>query len=338
MSDNGTMNQVITDHLVSVVAITDASGSLLEETRYMPYGSVRNDLGTVTTTDKSFTGQKSLANTGLLDYNARMYSSELGRFTQPDTIIPGAGNPQSWNRYSYTLNNPVKYTDPSGHMALRDGSMSCDTYLCKTKKAQIIQSIERAKLRKTSTPIPTFTSTNIPTRTPTPTNQAILKAGPSSTPTSPVFLQAGPSSTLTTIPSNTPTTIPTWSGEEQSDRLSYLSRTVDLAEALQMVRIPYLSISIDIWAQSTMDSGKGYSIEYLIYRQSIAVTEGQLIAGIALAGSGLASVPGTATGPGVIAMYSASYVMMSIVMSKAAEHLNETIVYPLFEENFDAYQ
>jgi len=39
----------------------------------------------------------------------------LGRFLSADTIVPSPGNPQSLNRYAYTLNNPVKYTDPTGH-------------------------------------------------------------------------------------------------------------------------------------------------------------------------------------------------------------------------------
>jgi hypothetical protein len=39
----------------------------------------------------------------------------LHRFTQPDTIIPEAGNPQAWNRYAYAFNNPILYNDPSGH-------------------------------------------------------------------------------------------------------------------------------------------------------------------------------------------------------------------------------
>ena len=40
----------------------------------------------------------------------------LGRFASADTIIPGAGNPQSWDRFAYVNNNPLRYTDPSGHM------------------------------------------------------------------------------------------------------------------------------------------------------------------------------------------------------------------------------
>jgi hypothetical protein len=41
--------------------------------------------------------------------------SYLNRFLSADTIVPNPANPQSFNRYSYTYNNPVKYTDPTGH-------------------------------------------------------------------------------------------------------------------------------------------------------------------------------------------------------------------------------
>lgn len=47
--------------------------------------------------------------------NARYYLPEVGRFISPDSIVPEPGNPQSFNRYSYSYNRPVKYTDPSGH-------------------------------------------------------------------------------------------------------------------------------------------------------------------------------------------------------------------------------
>lgn len=50
-----------------------------------------------------------------MDYKARFYSPALMRFIQPDTIIPDQSNPQSWNRYSYVINNPIRYVDPSGH-------------------------------------------------------------------------------------------------------------------------------------------------------------------------------------------------------------------------------
>jgi len=60
-------------------------------------------------------GQRSEAEIGLYFYNARFYDATLGRFTQADTIIPGAGNVLTLDRYAYTLNNPLRYNDPSGH-------------------------------------------------------------------------------------------------------------------------------------------------------------------------------------------------------------------------------
>lgn len=54
-----------------------------------------------------------------MDYKARYYSPRLGRFTQPDTIIPGMSS-QNFNRYSYVNNNPIMMTDPSGHRPAGD--------------------------------------------------------------------------------------------------------------------------------------------------------------------------------------------------------------------------
>ncbi|MFC1941651.1 RHS repeat-associated core domain-containing protein [Chloroflexota bacterium] len=81
--------------------------------KYYPYGECRNSpdgLGT----DKLFTGQR-LDSTGLYYYNARYYNPTIGRFISPDSIIPDPANPQAFNRYSYCLNNPLKYVDPSGN-------------------------------------------------------------------------------------------------------------------------------------------------------------------------------------------------------------------------------
>ena len=52
---------------------------------------------------------------GLIYMNARYYLPQIGRFVSPDTIVPEPGNPQSYNRYAYTNNNPINNTDPSGH-------------------------------------------------------------------------------------------------------------------------------------------------------------------------------------------------------------------------------
>ena len=57
-----------------------------------------------------------------MDFNARFYSPLSGRFLSADTIVPGAGNPQALNRYMFVLGNPVKFTDPTGHMECDDNS------------------------------------------------------------------------------------------------------------------------------------------------------------------------------------------------------------------------
>lgn len=42
----------------------------------------------------------------------------MGRFIQPDTLVPDYFNPLDWDRYAYGLNNPSRYTDPTGHAAI----------------------------------------------------------------------------------------------------------------------------------------------------------------------------------------------------------------------------
>ena len=107
------------DHLGSTSLTTDANGEVVSESRYYPYGTERFANG-ASTTEFAFTGQRSESGFGLLDYNARFFSPRIGRFISPDSIVPEPGNPQSANRFSYTINNPVKFVDSSGH-AYEDG-------------------------------------------------------------------------------------------------------------------------------------------------------------------------------------------------------------------------
>jgi len=105
---------ILQDHLGSTVGTAEDDGDLASTIKYFPWGDCRNSTGTIPT-DRKFTGQR-LDTTGLYYYNARYYDPEIGRFISPDTIIPDPANPQSFNRYSYCLNNPLKYVDPSGHV------------------------------------------------------------------------------------------------------------------------------------------------------------------------------------------------------------------------------
>jgi len=79
--------------------------------KYNPFGTARS--GSVPT-DKKFTGQR-LDGTGLYYYGARYYDPVIGRFVSADTVVQDFKNPQMLNRYSYVLNNPLKYADPTGH-------------------------------------------------------------------------------------------------------------------------------------------------------------------------------------------------------------------------------
>lgn len=123
VNDGTGLQYLLADHLGSTVAVTNASGTLTSQQRYLPFGEERAIPNSpILATDFGYTGQRLLDSGmgGIMDYKARFYSPSLGRFQQPDTLIPNPANPQSWNRFSYVYNNPVKYNDPTGH------AISCD--------------------------------------------------------------------------------------------------------------------------------------------------------------------------------------------------------------------
>ena len=60
-------------------------------------------------------------------YGARYYAAKIGRFVQPDSMLPDIYDVQQLNRYVYVKNNPLKYTDPSGNCAT---GIMVDTMVC----------------------------------------------------------------------------------------------------------------------------------------------------------------------------------------------------------------
>jgi RHS repeat-associated protein len=111
--EGSTVYAAVGDHLGSVTVLAQG-GSVAGATRYLPYGAIRWESG-LWSTDRRFTGQRWEASLGLYDYKARFYDPTLGRFLQPDPIVPEPGDPRALNRYAYVYNNPLRYTDPSGH-------------------------------------------------------------------------------------------------------------------------------------------------------------------------------------------------------------------------------
>ncbi len=112
----GTVYFYITDHLGSVRAILDVDGNIKSTHDYEPFGVELQPLSDESTNLKyKYTGQERDNSTNLDYMHFRYYASTMGRFLKPDSVIPNAFNPQSWNLYSYVNGDPVNFNDPSGH-------------------------------------------------------------------------------------------------------------------------------------------------------------------------------------------------------------------------------
>ena len=111
------------DYLGSITHIATSSGTLVAEYSYDPWGRLRNPAtqaiytpGTEPTLflGRGYTGHEHLTWFGLINMNARLYDPLLGRFLSPDPYVQAPDFTQNFNRYSYALNNPLKYTDKDG--------------------------------------------------------------------------------------------------------------------------------------------------------------------------------------------------------------------------------
>ena len=113
---NGENNLHFTDALGSVTSLANPNGSLTARNEYDAFGlqsssnQSANSIG--------YTGQRLDNETGLmaLGNGERYYSPSYARFIQQDSVVGNSMMPQSLNRFSYTHNNPNKFTDPSGHI------------------------------------------------------------------------------------------------------------------------------------------------------------------------------------------------------------------------------
>ncbi|MDO9154107.1 MAG: RHS repeat-associated core domain-containing protein [Paludibacter sp.] len=120
---NGTQYYTHTDLLGSIERVTNATGNLVSEYTYTPWGG-RILLGGVNITDRGYTGHEHLSPFGddtnggfcLINMNGRIYDPVLARFLSPDPYMQAPNFTQSFNRYAYCFNNPLIYTDPSGEI------------------------------------------------------------------------------------------------------------------------------------------------------------------------------------------------------------------------------
>ncbi len=100
------------DHLGSLSVLTDASGAVVLDVRYGPYGEVRSRTGAARARQGFGTGEA--AGPSLVLLGARWYCPAIGRFLSPDPVVGEAYDPLAWNAYAYCRGNPTSLIDPSG--------------------------------------------------------------------------------------------------------------------------------------------------------------------------------------------------------------------------------
>ena len=109
---------VFADHLGSTTTVVQRdNGERVSYQLYEPWGTTRYSSGN-SHTDFAYTGQMQVDD--IYYYNARWYDPAIGRFMQADTIVPSHQGTQGFDRYAYVNNNPIRFTDPSGHDVCSD--------------------------------------------------------------------------------------------------------------------------------------------------------------------------------------------------------------------------
>jgi len=112
-----------TDNQGSLIALTDASGNVVRKYAYDPWGARRNasdwtqkDNGSNLIVNRGYTGHEHLDAFGIINMNGRVYDPATGMFLSPDPHIQSPGDWVNYNRYSYCMGNPMRFTDPSGYV------------------------------------------------------------------------------------------------------------------------------------------------------------------------------------------------------------------------------
>ena len=112
------------DHLGSSRMMTGYNGYPVWQATYLPFGQEWNPQATVN--HYKFTGKERDAESGLDYFGARYYASLAGRFSSTDPVIvtpDRLGDPQQFNLYAYTRNNPLRFIDPTGMVLTLSGDI-----------------------------------------------------------------------------------------------------------------------------------------------------------------------------------------------------------------------
>jgi RHS repeat-associated protein len=184
----GEVNWLVSDHLGTPRIIADRSGSLqgIRRHDYLPFGEeVGAGVGGRTTGQgyvgdnvrQKFTNYERDTETGMDYAQARYYSSVQGRFTSFDPLLASGrpGNPKTWNRYAYALDNPLRFVDPSGLVpnAVGLGAGNSDAGLMKSVETSgaydNLSPVRQGQTRpRQSEPVPAPPPTPLPTQSAAP--------------------------------------------------------------------------------------------------------------------------------------------------------------------------
>ena len=118
---NGTFQayQSFKDNLGSILSVIDENGSKVFSAEYDAWGKQTVSVNTIGLI-RGYGGHEMLNEFNLINMNGRVYDPVLGRFLSPDKYVQEGDNSQNYNSYSYCLNNPLKYADPSGNVFVLD--------------------------------------------------------------------------------------------------------------------------------------------------------------------------------------------------------------------------
>ncbi len=105
------------DHLGTPRLTTNNAGATIETRKYWPYGDEASSSGNAVQRLKFASMERDDEANHFYDH-ARNHDFNLGRFTSPDKVGGRPSDPQSWNRYSYALSNPMKHIDPDGNLTI----------------------------------------------------------------------------------------------------------------------------------------------------------------------------------------------------------------------------
>lgn len=108
------------DYQGSTISMTDDKGNLLQQYYYTPFGEQKTAFTgglnrLLSVMPVGYTGHEMVNHLNIIQMGGRTYDAKIGRFLQADIAVQTPDNVQAYNKYSYVLNNPYTYTDPSGY-------------------------------------------------------------------------------------------------------------------------------------------------------------------------------------------------------------------------------